>query len=58
VQSIWVEWHRDQSGIRQPASLVPPGWPRAAVQGVVCGLAFAAILLRSRASLDFVYFQF
>jgi hypothetical protein len=38
---------------------VPPGWPRAAVQGVACGLAFAAILLlRSRASLDFIYFQF
>jgi alginate O-acetyltransferase complex protein AlgI len=59
AQSIWVEWHRDESGVRQPAALVPAGWPRAAVQGVACGLAFAAILLlRSRASLDFIYFQF
>jgi D-alanyl-lipoteichoic acid acyltransferase DltB (MBOAT superfamily) len=59
AQSIWVEWHRDESGVRRPASIAPPGWPRAAVQGVACGLAFAAILLlRSRASLDFIYFQF
>jgi D-alanyl-lipoteichoic acid acyltransferase DltB (MBOAT superfamily) len=59
AQSIWVEWHRDESGVRHPASIVAPGWPRAAVQGVACGLAFAAILLlRSRASLDFIYFQF
>jgi hypothetical protein len=30
-----------------------------ALQGVACGLAFAAILvLRSHASLDFIYFQF
>jgi len=59
AQSIWVEWHRDESGVRNPASVVPPGWPRAAVQGVACGLAFAAILLlRSRASLEFIYFQF
>ena len=59
IQSIWVEWHRDSAGVRQPAPIVPAGWPRAAVQGAACGLAFAAILLlRSRASLDFIYFQF
>jgi alginate O-acetyltransferase complex protein AlgI len=59
AQSIWVEWHRDESGVRHPAPIVPAGWPRAALQGVACGLAFAAILLlRSRASLDFIYFQF
>ncbi len=59
VQSIWVEYHRDEAGVRRPAPIAPPGWPRAAVQGVACGLAFAAILLlRSRASLDFIYFQF
>ena len=59
VHSIWVEWHRDANGVRQPASIVPSGWPRAALQGVACGAAFAAILvLRSRASLDFIYFQF
>jgi hypothetical protein len=59
VQSIWVEWHRDERGVRQPAPIAPPGWPQAVVQGVACGAAFAAILLlRSRASLDFIYFQF
>ena len=59
AQSIWVEWHRDESGVRHPAPLVPDGWSRVAVQGLACGLAFAAILLlRSRASLDFIYFQF
>ena len=35
------------------------GWPRVIFQGVACGLAFAAMLaLRSRTSLDFIYFQF
>ena len=59
VQSLWVEWHRDSAGRRQPAALAPAGWPRTALQGVACGAAFAAILvLRSRASLDFIYFQF
>ena len=59
VQSLWVEWHRDASGVRQPAPLAAPGWPRVALQGVACGLAFAAILIfRSQASLDFIYFQF
>jgi alginate O-acetyltransferase complex protein AlgI len=59
AQSIWVEWHRDESGVRHTAPIVPAGWPRAALQGVACGLAVAAILLlRSRASLDFIYFQF
>ncbi len=59
IQSIWVEWHRDAAGVRQPAPVVAAGWPRAALQGVACGAAFAAILiLRSRASLDFIYFQF
>jgi hypothetical protein len=34
-------------------------WPRMVLQGLACGAAFAAILvLRSRASLDFIYFQF
>ena len=54
-----MEWHRDAAGVRQPAPVVAGGWPRAALQGVACGAAFAAILiLRSRASLDFIYFQF
>ena len=59
AQSIWVEWHRDRSGARQPAPVVTAGWPRVALQGLACGVAFAAILVfRSRASLDFIYFQF
>jgi alginate O-acetyltransferase complex protein AlgI len=59
VQSIWVEWHRDRGGVRQPAPIVAGGWRRVALQGLACGAAFAAILvLRSRTSLDFIYFQF
>ena len=55
VQSIWVELHRGRPMV-QP---VPLPWPRVALQGIGCGLAFAAILvLRSRTSLDFIYFQF
>ena len=59
IQSLWVEVHRDASGVRRPAPILPAGWPRVAVQGIGCGAAFAAILiLRSRTSLDFIYFQF
>jgi alginate O-acetyltransferase complex protein AlgI len=59
VQSIWVEVHRDARGMRQPAALVGGGWARVLVHGAACGAAFGAILLlRSRASLDFIYFQF
>ena len=59
VQSVWVEVHRDAAGIRQPAPVGLAGWPRVALQGLACGAAVAAILvLRSRASLDFIYFQF
>ena len=53
AQSFWVELHR---GEPEPAA---PGWGRMAVRAVACGAAVAAILvLRSRASLDFIYFQF
>ncbi|HEX6973988.1 MAG TPA: MBOAT family O-acyltransferase [Vicinamibacterales bacterium] len=52
VQSIWVE----AVGRIERTEV---GWPRIAWQGAACGLAFAAILvLRSRTSLDFIYFQF
>jgi alginate O-acetyltransferase complex protein AlgI len=52
VQSLWVELHRGQ-----PAR--PVGWGGAALRAVACGAAFTAILvLRSRTSLDFIYFQF
>jgi D-alanyl-lipoteichoic acid acyltransferase DltB (MBOAT superfamily) len=57
VQSVWVEATR-----REPVAATEPAlprWPTLALQGVACGLAFAAILvLRSRTSLDFIYFQF
>ena len=52
VQSLWVEWHRG-------AEARPAGWGTAVARAVACGAAFAAILvLRSRTSLDFIYFQF
>ena len=59
IQSIWVEWHRDAAGMRQPAPVVAARWPRTVLQGLACGAGFAAILiLRSKASLAFIYFQF
>ena len=52
VQSLWVEWRRGRP--ERPA-----GWSVAVLRAVACGAAFAAILvLRSRTSLDFIYFQF
>jgi len=52
AQSIWVEL----TGRHDRLTI---GWPRVVLQGAACGLAFAAILvLRSRTSLDFIYFQF
>ena len=59
IQSGWVELHRGSAGERRPAHVIEAAWPRLAIQGTACGLAFAAILvLRSRTSLDFIYFQF
>jgi len=56
IQSIWVELHRTAIS-ESDYSL--PGWPTLALQGLACGVAFATILvLRSRTSLDFIYFQF
>ncbi len=56
VQSAWVELTRQEPVAPEPAL---PRWPTLALQGLACGLAFAAILvLRSRTSLDFIYFQF
>jgi alginate O-acetyltransferase complex protein AlgI len=52
IQSVWVELHRGEPEREE-------GWPLATARAVGCGLAFAAILvLRSRTSLDFIYFQF
>jgi D-alanyl-lipoteichoic acid acyltransferase DltB (MBOAT superfamily) len=59
IQSVWVEVARGTSGVEpaEPRTFAP--WPRLVLQGVACGLAFVAILvLRSRTSLDFIYFQF
>jgi D-alanyl-lipoteichoic acid acyltransferase DltB (MBOAT superfamily) len=56
LQSLWVELHREEAA-RAPRPLPP--MPRLALQGLACGLALAAIMVfRSRASLDFIYFQF
>ena len=57
VQSVWVELSRRESVATTEPAL--PRWPALALQGLACGVAFAAILvLRSRTSLDFIYFQF
>jgi alginate O-acetyltransferase complex protein AlgI len=57
VQSVWFEFYRAPG--QEPAPRVFPAWPRLALQGLACGVAFAVILvLRSHASLDFIYFQF
>ncbi len=53
AQSVWVELHRGEQPQKEDA------WSSAFIRAVACGLAFAAILvLRSRTSLDFIYFQF
>jgi alginate O-acetyltransferase complex protein AlgI len=52
IHSLWAEIAPVRADTAVP-------WPRLALQGVACGLAFAAILVfRSRTSLDFIYFQF
>ncbi|HTM24455.1 MAG TPA: MBOAT family O-acyltransferase [Vicinamibacterales bacterium] len=54
VQSIWIEWRRRGAPLR-----TWPSWSAAGVRAIACGAAFAGILvLRSRTSLDFIYFQF
>jgi len=53
VQSVWVELHRGRPAPKEE------GWGRAGLRALAYGAAFAAILvLRSRTSLDFIYFQF
>jgi D-alanyl-lipoteichoic acid acyltransferase DltB (MBOAT superfamily) len=61
MQSVWAELSGRQAGddLHVDPRAPLPSWPRLALQGVACGLALAAILvLRSRTSLDFIYFQF
>jgi hypothetical protein len=56
AQSVWVEMHRGEHPLRDHGR---HAWTGAAIRAVACGAAFAAILvLRSRTSLDFIYFQF
>jgi alginate O-acetyltransferase complex protein AlgI len=55
AQSMWVELHR---GLTQPDG-DRRGLGVTALKALACGAAFTAILvLRSRTSLDFIYFQF
>ena len=55
AQSVWVELHRGKTRSDEPEA----GWGIAVLKAVACGAAFTAILvLRSRTSLDFIYFQF
>ena len=59
IQSAWVELHRNRPLDEPRSPVAPTAWSSLALQGAACGLAFAAILvLRSRTSLDFIYFQF
>jgi len=59
IQSLWVELHRGETGGAGRPTAERTAWAQLAFQGAACGLAFAAILvLRSRTSLDFIYFQF
>jgi alginate O-acetyltransferase complex protein AlgI len=54
-ESIWVELHRGLTGLGDEVSTRGS----AMLKALACGLAFTAILaLRSRTSLDFIYFQF
>ena len=59
AQSLWVELTRLGRSADPESNEITAGWPRLILQGTACGLALAAILvLRSRTSLDFIYFQF
>jgi hypothetical protein len=55
AQSVWVELHRGLTGSGDEARTLGS----AMLKALACGVAFTAILvLRSRTSLDFIYFQF
>jgi alginate O-acetyltransferase complex protein AlgI len=56
AHSIWYELQRNARPSSDP---VTTGWIPATLKALACGAAFTAILvLRSRTSLDFIYFQF
>ena len=59
IHSVWVDCHRGADGARRPSPVLTAARPQLVLQGLACGLAFAAILvLRSPTSLGFIYFQF
>jgi len=59
VQSFWVESQRKREKTAAVPGWASETWGAACLRAVACGAAFAAILaLRSRTSLDFIYFQF
>jgi len=59
IQSLWAETASANEAASDPERAALAPMPRLVLQGVACGLALAAILvLRSRTSLDFIYFQF
>jgi D-alanyl-lipoteichoic acid acyltransferase DltB (MBOAT superfamily) len=59
IHSLWVETASGDEAATDSDRAVLAPMPRLVLQGVACGLALAAILvLRSRTSLDFIYFQF
>jgi D-alanyl-lipoteichoic acid acyltransferase DltB (MBOAT superfamily) len=59
LQSAWVEFGRSRVVDVKLPFLPRSPWPALAFQAAACGFALAVILvLRSRTSLDFIYFQF
>jgi D-alanyl-lipoteichoic acid acyltransferase DltB (MBOAT superfamily) len=57
IQSLWIELVPKSTSA--DADVREWSWGRLALQGIACGIALTAILvLRSRTSLDFIYFQF
>jgi D-alanyl-lipoteichoic acid acyltransferase DltB (MBOAT superfamily) len=61
IEGLWVEAHRARrpAGRALEPDRTPVPWARLAGQGIFVGLVLTSILLfRSRASLDFIYFQF
>jgi len=58
VQSVWVESQRSRERTGGAMARPSEAWGAAILRAVACGAAFTAILaLRSRTSLDFIYFQ-
>jgi len=59
VQGIWSEWLAGPRLLEPPRARTPVRVAWLAGQGLLAGLLLAGILVfRSRASMDFIYFQF